>query len=362
MSYKKFSKIILIVFLLFIGINFLIWEFATKDILTRKSPEIITGDMTRMAYLPRLNYERKNSINLPRKHLNHFKYDANKKIDMITIGDSFSNGNSGGLNRFYQDYLASKMNLNILNFNQIQGTRNCLETVLLLLNGGELKRKGVKYIIVESTQRKVVTRFLTPINLKISTNNTNIIAEHFTKYNNANLKLPKISFINNGNFKYLLYSLLYNFSPNAYISKVYKEKLNKQLFSIEYGNDLLFYESDLKSISDNTKENILEVNKNLNDVAELLSQNNIKLIFLPAVAKYDLYRDYMINKKNYPKDPFFDYFRKLKKDYIFIDTKKILSKELQKGVKDIFYIDDTHWSYKASDVISNDIVKQLNNN
>jgi len=362
MSYKKFSKIILIVFLLFIGMNFLIWEFATKDILTRKSPGIITGDMTRMAYLPRLNYERKNSINLPKKHLNHFEYDANNQIDMITIGDSFSNGNSGGLNRFYQDYLSSDTNLNILNFHQIEGTRNYLETILLLLHSGELKSKGVRYVLVESTQRKVVTRFLAPINLKINTNNTDIIAEHFIKYNNANLKLPKISFINNGNFKYLLYNFLYNFSPNAYISKVYKEKLNKQLFSIKSGDDLLFYKSDLKSISNNTKENIIKVNKNLNDVSELLNQNNIKLIFLPAVAKYDLYRDYLRDKKNYPKDPFFDYFRELKKDYIFIDTKKILSKELKKGIKDIFYIDDTHWSYKASDVISKDIVKQLNSN
>jgi hypothetical protein len=46
--------------------------------------------------------------------------------------------------------------------------------------------------------------------------------------------------------------------------------------------------------------------------------------------------------------------RPLKKEYIFIDTKKILSPLLKQGVKDLYYSDDTHWSYKASEAIAKD--------
>ena len=37
-----------------------------------------------------------------------------------------------------------------------------------------------------------------------------------------------------------------------------------------------------------------------------------------------------------------------------IKIKKILSEQLEKGEKDIFYADDTHWSQKASEVIIKD--------
>ena len=43
----------------------------------------------------------------------------------------------------------------------------------------------------------------------------------------------------------------------------------------------------------------------------------------------------------------------LQKDYIFINSKKILSEYLEKDEKDIFYVDDTHWSYKASNILIN---------
>jgi glycosyltransferase involved in cell wall biosynthesis len=342
----------------FVISNFLIWESATKDILTRKDKDIITGDMSRMGYLPKLNYKRKNINDLPKKHMNFT--GLNKNIDMITIGDSFSNGMAGGLNRFYQDYLASYTGMDILNIQQIPGTRNYLETIIMLYNNGALEKAGVKYILIESTQRKVVTRFSILIDYEANLRDNNILKTYFKKVDNKAFGLPEVNFINNGNYKYLLYSFLYNFSPNAFISKVYKVKLNELLFSIGKGNDLLFYKSDLSAIPKNKKENIVKVNDELNKVAELLGRVGIKLVFMPAVAKYDLYRDYIKDNTDFPKDPFFDILRGLEKKYIFIDSKKILSKELKRGVKDIFYIDDTHWSYKASDIISKDITQKLN--
>lgn len=73
---------------------------------------------------------------------------------------------------------------------------------------------------------------------------------------------------------------------------------------------------------------------------------------MPAVDKYNLYRDNMLNKEKYPKSDFFEYLEGLKKDYIFIDTKKIFIDELNsKNIIDLYYSDDTHWSYKARELI-----------
>jgi len=46
--------------------NLMVWEFSTKRILTRKDPNIVTGDLSRMGYLPNFNHERKNETNLTR--------------------------------------------------------------------------------------------------------------------------------------------------------------------------------------------------------------------------------------------------------------------------------------------------------
>lgn len=357
MSFKKFSKILFVVLALFVILNVVIWEMATKDILVRENKSIVTGDMSRMGYLPQLNHPRKNSFDLEKKHLNYTQLTPS--VDMLTIGDSFSQGMAGGRNRFYQDYLANKSDLNILNIQQIFGSRNYLETIVMLLNSGELEKYNVKYILVESTQRKVVGRFSIPIDFDAKLENGNTLKEIFSKVNNKPFGLPKVGFINNGNFKYLAYTLLYNFSPNAFISKVYKVKLNQSFFSVGAGDDLLFYKSDIDAIDKSTKQNIQIVNDQLNLLAKALKEKGIELIFMPAVAKYDLYRDFIKNKEGFARDPFFQYLRDMQKEYIFIDTKQLLLEQLKKGTKDIFYIDDTHWSYKASDIITNNILEKI---
>jgi hypothetical protein len=351
MNYKKFTLSFILIIILFVTFNFLTWNLATKHILSRND-DYITGDMARMGYITNIIHKRKNLTNLPKKHFEIKDYNF-EKIDMITIGDSFSNGAGGGLNRYYQDYIATYNNLNILNINSYK-KENEINTILTLLNSGFLNKIGVRYILLESTQRKVVDRFSSNIKLNIKETINNI-----EKYYNfgkniksqSSLKIPEVSFINNGNFKYLIYNLLYNFSNNAYISKVYIEHTYKDLFSIKPYNKFLFYKKDLTSIHKNSEKNLQEVNTNLNKLDAKLKKQNIELIFMPVVNKFDLYHDYIISNK-YPNDPFFKIFKNLKKNYIYVDTKTILSKELNKGVKDLFFCDDLHWSYKASDVIA----------
>jgi len=358
MNYKKFIQMFLLVIVIFLTFNFLTWNLATKYILERNEG-YITGDLARMGYITDVLYKRKNVNNLQKKHFEVENYNF-QKTDLITLGDSFSNGAGGGLNRYYQDYVATYLNWNVLNIYKYK-KYNDINTILAMLNSGYLNKTGVKYILYEAVQRKVVDRLL--VNIDFDTKSSIEKIEKFYDFgkpskSHSSLQIPKTNFINNGNFKYVLYNFLYHFSNHAFISKVYIEQTIQNISSTKPYNKLLFYKREITSIPKNTEQNLRIVNKNLNRLSKLLNEQGIKLIFMPAVSKLDLYSPLMLDNK-YPKDPFFNIFRTLKKDYIFIDTKAILSKELENGTKDVFYADDTHWSYKASDVIVREIKSLL---
>ncbi len=369
MSKKKFSLIFISIIALFVAYNFIVWNLYTKKILTT-TDGLYSGDLVRMGYISGLAKPKKTRVELPKKHLEAKDYYG-QKIDMITIGDSFSNGGGGGLNPFYQDYIATNLDFKVLNLQNYQEkTRSYIETAYLLANSGFLKKAGVKYILIESIQRKVVQRFVQNINPNLNETLPNLYKTYKFKKNkpiknkntdkkNKTIALPQTQFINNGNIKLVTYNILYNFSDHAFISTVYKAKLTKDLFSV--GNkDLLFYKSDLSRIHMNNKKNIEVLNNNLNNLAVFLKKIGIDLIFMPASNKFDLYYNYIANNK-YPKDPFFDYLRPLKKEYIFLDTKKILSPLLKKGVKEVYHVDDTHWSSIASSEVIGTLTNILEN-
>jgi len=368
MSKKRFSIIFITVIALFVAYNFIVWNFYTKQILTTHDG-LYSGDLVRMGYISGLAKPKKTRVELPKQHLEGKDYYDGLNIDMITIGDSFSNGGGGGLNPFYQDYIATNLDFKVLNLQNYQEkTRSYIETTYLLANSGFLKKAKVKYVMLESIQRKVVQRFVQNINPNLNDSLENIYKTykfkktkpskltHNTK-STKSIALPQTQFINNGNVKLVVYNVLYNFSDHAFISTVYKAKLTKDLFVVG-DKDLLFYKSDLSRIHMNTKDNIEILNKNLNDLALFLKKQGIELIFMPATNKYDLYYDYIKDNK-YPKDPFFDYLRDLKKEYIFVDTKKILSPLLKKGVKEVYHVDDTHWSSIASSNVIKNLSKRL---
>ncbi|MBE0599115.1 MAG: hypothetical protein IH614_17860, partial [Desulfuromonadales bacterium] len=63
-----------------------------------------------------------------------------------------------------------------------------------------------------------------------------------------------------------------------------------------------------------------------------------------------LYAPYIVDNP-FPPSRFFELLRPLAKNYRFIDTETILREELTKGTKDLYWLDDTHWSWKASEAI-----------
>jgi hypothetical protein len=354
MSHKKLVLFFFVSIIVFLGGNFLIWKLWTEDILTKKYDG---GDLARTSYIAASKYHRKNAVDLPRRH---FPLDLvrhrDRKVDILTLGDSFSFGMGEGKNHFYQDYLATCSDAEVANVFAYPTADmvmffSPLTNLLLLYNSGVLDEVKPKYVVLESVERYCIERYARPYDFKISEPREKL-AQYYKDNRYTFDYLPDVSFVNTGNVKYLWSKLLYQFSDHAFSNAGYAvicRKLKTPMFS-ENGDHILFLKQDVKNAKLVTDQSVAMMNDNLNRMAELLEKKNIKLVFMPIVDKYDLYSEYIADNP-YPKNTFFDKLRPLPKKYQFIDTKKLLKEEVDRGVKDVFYPDESHWSWKAPEKI-----------
>ncbi|MDD2365363.1 MAG: hypothetical protein PHN84_04295 [Desulfuromonadaceae bacterium] len=354
MSFRRFIQMFSTFLVMLVAMNATIWYGWAKEIT---DPYRNAGDLLRIGYINGYVSPRENSDDLPLRHIKVNEYKR-QNIDVLTIGDSFSIGGGGGHNRHYQDYISSLCNLSVLNvpsnlFNGSKPETGPITTLAKIINSGYLEVIKPKYLILESVEREAIKRFTTNFSLKET-----ISAEEVTKSfkdwqpNEEKIKNKNFSFniINNGNWKFIANNIQYCFSDKARNSNVIISKLNRDFFTSTRADRLIFINDDYKTCGLSTPANIAEANKNLNYLSTVLEEKGVRLIFMPVVNKLNLYEPYLKQHK-YQKSVFFEELRKLPKNYIFIDTKAILSKELEKGVQDIYYQDDSHWTWKASEAV-----------
>lgn len=364
-KFKKFVKYFTIVSLTVALFHIATWSVFTKYVYPK---EYIIGDLGRMSYQLDTFYPRLIDVTL-NSEKKTYKDVEHKKFETVTFGDSFSNGGGSGLNTFYQYYISHFNKTDVLNIQNSIGAAGYTDMIVALLNGGYFKKWETKYIILESVERESVKRLSSRLDFKFKydfkendldnmdcfcykkaldkVNQVSLPVQNFSLFD---FDRYSINVFNNLNFNAFLYNFAYSFDDKAFSSSVYKVKLDRDMFSVDAKNSLLFYKDDIKGLYKSNENSLKSLNENLNKLADILKLQGIKLYFMPAVDKYNLYGDYIQNNK-YPKSVFFELLRKLPKKYFLIDTKEILSDELKKGVKDIYYSDDTHWSYKASKAI-----------
>ncbi len=357
MTPKKFSLIFVAATAAFVAVNGLTWLFATEPLLTRNDG-LITGDLARLGYISDIVQPRRNIDSLPRRHVEPGDYHG-QPVDLLTIGDSFSNGGAGGPNRYYQDFIATRLNWRVLNLQRYPDARNDIETVLMLANAGELQRMGVRHVLLEATQRKAVQRLVTPVREDVRVPADQIRSYYgFGESRPAahDLALPPVRFINTGNFKYWWNRLMYKVSDCALTSLTCRTALTARRFSTPIGDQLLFYRKDLTTIPQHGMDAIARMNRQLNMLATHLARQGIALLFLPAVTKYDLYRTDFVDD-SYPRDPFFPRLREQSRKYVLIDSKRVLRQAIEHGALDMYYADDTHWTPKAAALIAEQVAE-----
>ncbi|UKB83370.1 hypothetical protein LF887_20515 [Chryseobacterium sp. MEBOG06] len=325
---------------------FFVVPFLVLYIITYSFSTADAGDLLRLGHLPSSdkNYRQNfTSFNHTIKYTELSKSkEKGKTYKILTIGDSFSEqGESGYKNILANDFSVLHIDYFILN-NQIQ-------KLIELCNGNFFDTYKVQYVILQCVERNLPDKIQNiDYNARVTTQKIDsIINNHkpqqeqdkYDFFSRTTLRFPYLAFKYFTNRNYLSNGQVYNFELNT-----------ASLFS-NHSNKLFFYYDDLSNTTkNNLPETTIKLNQILNRLSEKLKEKNITLIFLPSPDKYDLYYDYIIDKQGLAKPIFFDNFKKLRKEYIYINSKEILAKELSHK-KDIYYFDDTHWSPIASSLI-----------
>lgn len=355
-SYKRLVFLMISFLIILFSFHVTVWNIYTKHIFSNAYD---VGDLGRLSYSVNSLSPRIQAIKLQQEHIEFNQWNQNK-IDILTLGDSFSNGGAGGLNPFYQDYMATHYHKTVMNLPVLDKKANYLEMVYLLQNSGLLDQIKPKAILIESTERELFDRF--SINTIDTTKTLEIKQlEKLLRDTKPDAYKPteKVSFLNNVNINALQYNLFYHYDDNAFFSSCYQTQLKQKMFSSKNNTTLLFHKTTLPYNKSISNEKIRLLNKNLNDLALFLKSKGITLYFMPAVDKFNLYSKYIV-KNDYGESTFFEQLRPMKKEYEFIDTKAILEREIDRKVMDVFYSDDTHWSYRASEAIVKSLSESKN--
>ena len=91
-----------------------------------------------------------------------------------------------------------------------------------------------------------------------------------------------------------------------------------------------------------------QINHNLEEVAKELRKYDIQLVVMINVDKFDLYQPFIANQSRNRENTFMEQLSSYESDaYVLINTKGILRDMLKSGETDVYWQDDTHWSWKA---------------
>ena len=309
-------------------------------------------DLLRIGYIPNIynGYRTKFQLSINEK-FDKLSNTKKNKYKILTIGDSFSEQAGFG----YKNILAN--DFSVLHVDRFI-SNNQIQTLINLANGDFFDTYNVEYVILQNVERNIINNTK---NIRI--NDKIMLCEIDSLIFNHKIKEVDYSynFFSKATVKFPLYHIPKFFFQKNYLSNetVYNIELNTHSLFSNNSNKLLFYHKELKSTDkNNVKENIESLNILLNTIDQKLRQRNIKLIVLPTPDKYDLYYDYITEKKDLTKPIFFNLLKAKTKDYIYIDAKEILASKI-KYEQDIYFYDDTHWSPVASKIIADNIKSEI---
>ena len=300
----------------------------------------LSGDL---GYLAKIPFGKEYLLSLEKNYLKSYQVDTysiqeHKLYDIVTIGDSFSQQKISG----YQNYLANLEDKYVLNIKRNDNSSLSPEQIALNhLKSGDLSRLKVKIVIIESVERFFVKR-LNDLNFD------SILIEVKSPFEMEKKKpiLEKVSewlrlLIRDGNECYVKNIMLNNF---------YFDDSKR-------GNKLYFIIGDLWFNSVNSNE-INQAKKNIIKMKSLFESEGIKFIYIVAADKYDVYQSFAL-KNPYPKNIIMDQFNELEKTNFFVNSNNTFKPMVKNGIKDVYMMNDSHWSYKGSEAVAKELHKRI---
>ncbi len=323
-------------FILFFGV--LLFGIAYYVIYVQSE---ISGDLGRLGQIP---FGKTNISNTQQhKFVSNFSdsiVECLPQDTILTIGDSFSQQGIKG----YQQMLGNKLSQHIINIPRHNGSPE--QTFIRLINNKNLLPHST--VIIESVERAFVKR-LANLNFEDT-------ASVCIKKNNNTETTQNVSLEDYASWIRL---------RMGYKNPVSHCKLHKDCFSQRfYSNDLYFYNSEWDNDGD---FQFLQLDSviytkalaNLHLLKQMAETNNITMIYVVAADKYDVYTPYIVDNA-YPQNPTMNYFADLDTTW-FVDTKRLLQPYIEAGMKDVYYVNDTHWSPVGAKIVGEHIATMLSN-
>ena len=328
----KLSYTVLPVFLLL----FVLTAYVTLYIIPRA-----TGDLGNLALIP---FDCKDDGPDEMKELlfmsiNQSDSLRNVHADVLTVGDSFS-----GMGRLgYQNYLAAQ-GVSVANCIR-ELYENPFQYAYNILDRGLVDSTNISVLVVQVGERDLVSR-----SEEFDIDKVDMADYQPGTSSNGDAENPNAwSLLRARDF--LMYRLQW--------SPVYKVTLDKDFFNNKEPRSLYFYCADIingLTIEGGSKQKIQAVFQILTQKAE---ERGVALLLMFPVDKYDMYQDHIVANP-YPRKTYIEDARE-----IFGDTphvllcKYLLTPLIERGEKDVFLFDDSHWSIKASEIVGKELSQRV---
>ena len=327
----KLSYTVLPVFLLLFGLV----AYVTLYISPRT-----TGDLGHLAYIPFDCQEDApgEMEELLFEDVRQTDSLRNIHVDVLTVGDSFSRMGKLG----YQNYLAAQ-GVSVVNCKR-ELYDNPFQYAYNILDRGLVDSANISVLVVQVGERDLVIR-----SEEFDVNKVDIRELGSKSPSNGGGSANDWSLLRARDF------LMYRLDK----SPVYKVTLDKDYFNSKEPRSLYFYCADITNgvnIGDASRQKIQEVYQILTRKA---NERGIALLLMIPVDKYDMYQDHIVDNP-YPRKTYVEDARE-----IFGDTpnvllcKYLLTPLIERGEKDVFLFDDSHWSIKAAEIVGKELSKRV---
>ena len=332
----KLSYLVLPIYLLMLGLV----AYVTFYI----SPRADVSDLGYLALIPfGAEYGQMISKNEMKDTLfiivNHTEELRNIHVNVLTVGDSFSQQGSAG----YQNYMPGE-GISVANCRRSL-YESPIQYACNILDWGVVDSTNIDVLVVEVVERDLAINIGNFGENKIEVPEPDSTSDKVVGSANVWSLLRARDFV------------LYRYAGR---SPVYTFDLKRDFFSSREPNKLYVYDRDV--INGLTIDEALR--PKVKEVFDLLTRKahdrGIKLMLMMPVDKYDLYQDYITDNPYPPK--------RVNEDVreIFGDIPEVmlckycLQPLLDKGEKDVFLFDNTHWSYKGSEAVGKELCRRVN--
>lgn len=265
---------------------------------------------------------------------------------IVTIGDSFSQQEERG----YQNFLAHRLGEPVTNIRLIQGTDPEQAALDLLQAGFFDTLPEVKWVIVESVERALVERNL-HLDPDRRTAESPLLREEVQAAgpDSGNGLLGR-AFRQSKDWMLLNLGLARN--------PVRTATLDRPCFTLPgRESTLYFYKEDLDRLTVSDAE-LATVRESLRTLHDRFQARGIKLLFLMAVDKYELYQHFIVDN-SHPQRPLGSLLQELDSLEFFVDPLPALRERLEAGEQDLYMGHDTHWSQKSARIAADLLYEKI---